>query len=181
MLEQIPVLPQTKRGLKSRSRRHQQDPSENDSNMNLVISTRRLLMSQSKRYRVLGERDRWKIYQIPRHRFLMNSLSADLDGGEMKVHALIWLKASGSLGQKLANPGYYSQLKNCKDLLYPNYDFKQIELDVSRTYPHVQDQKDRLRLEGQLRNVLHCFVKRNAKIGYFQGMNFIASHLLTVI
>ena len=37
----------------------------------------------------------------------------------------------------------------------------------------------RVRLHAQLRNVLNCFLKRNAKIGYFQGMNFLAAHLLS--
>ena len=48
-----------------------------------------------------------------------------------------------------------------------------------RTYPHVEDPKTRTKLHSNLRNVLMCFVKRNAKIGYFQGMNFIAAHLLS--
>ena len=41
------------------------------------------------------------------------------------------------------------------------------------------DDKMRVRLHAQLRNVLNCFLKRNAKIGYFQGMNFLAAHLLS--
>ena len=68
----------------------------------------------------------------------MNSLATDLKS-ELKVHALIWLKASGSYMQKMSNPGYYSQLKACKSLVYPNHDFEQIELDIRRTYPHIQD------------------------------------------
>ena len=77
----------------------------------------------------------------------MSSLATDLSN-EHKVHALIWLKASGSYNQKLAHPGYYQQLKNCDTLLYPNFDFTQIELDVSRTYPHVKDAKDKEKMEG---------------------------------
>ena len=54
-----------------------------------------------------------------------------------------------------------------------------MELDVLRTYPHEPDERVKLKLQSELRNVLTCFVKRNAKIGYFQGMNFIAAHLLS--
>ena len=36
-------------------------------------------------------------------------------------------------------------------------------------------------MQSQLGNILRCMVKRNAKIGYAQGMNVIAAHLLTVI
>jgi len=52
-------------------------------------------------------------------------------------------------------------------MLYPNPDFEQIELDVLRTYPLVTDQKAKAKLQTQLRNVLNCFLKRNAQIGYF--------------
>ena len=78
-----------------------------------------------------------------------------------------------------AHPGYYQQLKNSDVHLYPNPDFQQVELDVLRTYPQIDDARHRQKLHTSLRNVLTCFVKRNAKIGYFQGMNFIASHLLS--
>jgi len=91
----------------------------------------------------------------------------ELFEGNNRVHTLIWLKATGALQQIHAHPGYYAQLKNSKDLLYPNPDFMQIELDVHRTYPHIKDPKAKSRLEGQLRNVLTSFLKRNAKIGYF--------------
>lgn len=50
-----------------------------------------------------------------------------------------------------------------------------------RTYPHVEVAKTKEKLEGQLRNILNCFLKRNAKIGYFQGLNFLACHLLNVM
>jgi len=69
-------------------------------------------------------------------------------GGENRVHTHIWLKATGALCQLKANPGYYTQLKNSVDLIYPNPDFHQIEMDVMRTYPHVEVAKTKEKLEG---------------------------------
>ena len=86
---------------------------------------------------------------------------------EIQVHALIWLKASGAFNQIQANRGYYRKLCNCTTLVYPNSDFYQLELDVLRTYPDRQNTKNKEQLQDQLRNILRCFVMRNAKIGYF--------------
>ena len=40
------------------------------------------------------------------------------------------------------------------------------------------DEKTKKKLMQQLRSVLIAFLRRNAKIGYFQGMNFLVAHLL---
>ena len=77
----------------------------------------------------------------------------------------LWLKASGGLGQLVANRGYYTSLKN-SDLSYPNYDFQQIDLDVFRTFPHVKIQSERRRLMNPLKNILYNYVRRNPTVGY---------------
>ena len=78
----------------------------------------------------------------------------------------VWLRTSGALAQRNAHPGYYDSLKNSK-FLYPNPDFDQIELDVTRTFPHLNNKAKREKKEQQLRNVLTAYLKRNAKVGYF--------------
>ena len=80
-------------------------------------------------------------------------------------HRRLWLKCSGALAQKLANPGYYDTLIS-KGFFYPNPAFNQIELDLPRTYPHVTDEAEVEQLIVPLRNVLHGIVIRNPTIGY---------------
>ena len=92
-------------------------------------------------------------------------------------HRRLWLKCSGALGQKLSNPGYYEAMKK-QGFFYPNPAFQQIELDLPRTYPNVEDEQELSSLLEPLRNVLYCIVIRNPTIGYCQGMNFIAARLL---
>ncbi len=49
--------------------------------------------------------------------------------------------------------------------------------DLNRTFTEPENAG----LKGQLnalRNVLYCYAKRNARIGYCQGLNFIVAHLL---
>ena len=92
-------------------------------------------------------------------------------------HKQLWLRASGALAQKEANPGYYTTMKRLAND-YPSPDFAQIEIDAIRSYAQITNAEHRKEKEKQLVHLLHAFVKRNPKVGYFQGMNFIASNLL---
>ena len=103
-----------------------------------------------------------------------------IDKYDSSFYKQVWMRASGAKSQIHANPGYYQSLKKAQ-LLYPNPDFEQIELDVTRTFPHIRDKDKREEKENQLRNVLNTYLKRNAKVGYFQGLNYIAGNLLTCL
>lgn len=61
------------------------------------------------------------------------------------------------------NIDYFKNLRDL-DLNYPNPCFNQIELDLKRT--HMDEDQDPDLFIGKLRNVLHCYVKRNPRIGY---------------
>ena len=55
----------------------------------------------------------------------------------ISFHKQLWLRASGALAQKEANPGYYEALtKLAQD--YPNPDFAQIDIDVIRSYAQIK-------------------------------------------
>ena len=69
-------------------------------------------------------------------------------------------------------------MKNSQ-LTYPNPSFQQIEVDLNRTFPHIQDDAQLEALTTPLKNVLTAFVLRNPTVGYCQGVNFIAARLLT--
>ncbi len=64
------------------------------------------------------------------------------------------------------NPGYYDTLKNLA-LDYPSPDFNQIEIDAIRTYASITNAECRKDQEKRLTEVLHAFVQRNPKMGYF--------------
>ena len=81
-------------------------------------------------------------------------------------HKQLWLRASGALAQKEANPGYYSTLK-CLSADYPSPDFAQIEIDAIRSYASMKNDAHRKEQEQRLTDLLHAFVKRNPKVGYF--------------
>lgn len=80
----------------------------------------------------------------------------------------------------MANPGYYEALTKSK-IFYPNPSFQQIELDLKRTYPQQRDKDKMERDIIVLRRFLYAYVLRNPTIGYCQGMNNIASKLLSTM
>lgn len=74
------------------------------------------------------------------------------------------------------NKDYYTKLRD-NVMLHPNPCFNQIELDLRRTFPFEPADEVEWLIEP-LRNVLFTFLKRNSRIGYCQGMNFIVGNLL---
>ena len=91
-----------------------------------------------------------------------------------------WFIASGAKREMLNNPGYYSSIiKN-----FPNGTQSPgesaLKLDVTRTFPYLdfyKKEENRKKLE----RILKAFVRRNATIGYSQGLNFIVGRLLMVL
>ena len=58
-------------------------------------------------------------------------------------HKQLWLRASGALAQKEANPGYYDTLKRQSND-YPSPDFSQIEIDAIRSYQQITNETFRI-------------------------------------
>ena len=91
-----------------------------------------------------------------------------------------WFIASGAKREMLNNPGYYfSILKNFpKGTQSPSEGT--LKLDITRTFPFLDFYKKEENLK-KLERILTAFVRRNATIGYSQGLNFIVGKLLLVI
>ena len=91
-----------------------------------------------------------------------------------------WFILSGAKREMLNNPGYYSSIiKN-----FPNGTQSpgeaSLKLDITRTFPYLdfyKKEENRKKLE----RILKAFVRRNATIGYSQGLNFIVGRLLMVL
>ena len=91
-----------------------------------------------------------------------------------------WFIASGAKREMLNNTGYYSSIiKN-----FPNGTQSpgeaSLKLDITRTFPYLdfyKKEENRKKLE----RILKAFVRRNATIGYSQGLNFIVGRLLMVL
>ncbi len=88
----------------------------------------------------------------------------------------VWMLVSGAQKQLLARPGYYQDLVE-RYKGKSSADTKQIERDLSRTFPsHIKYRSE----EGQeaLRRVLEAFCRHKPEVGYCQSMNFVAGFLL---
>ena len=91
-----------------------------------------------------------------------------------------WFIASGAKREMLNNPGYYSSI--IKNFPYGTQSPGEsaLKLDVTRTFPYLdfyKKEENRKKLE----RILTAFVRRNATIGYSQGLNFIVGRLLMVL
>ena len=91
-----------------------------------------------------------------------------------------WFIASGAKREMLNNPGYYSSIiKNFpKGTQSPGE--SSLKLDITRTFPLL----DYFKIEenrNKLERILTAFVRRNATIGYSQGLNFIVGRLLMIL
>lgn len=98
------------------------------------------------------------------------------NGIPMKYRTKIWSELSGS--KNLMTPSEYYRLVNETE---ENEEAEsQIELDLYRTMPLNIFFKDNGPGLKKLKNILIAFSRKYPKIGYCQGMNFIAANLLLV-
>ena len=90
-----------------------------------------------------------------------------------------WFIASGAKRELLNNPGYYSSIiKNFPHgTQSPAEDI--LKLDVNRTFPTLDFFK-KPENRDKLTRILIAFSRRNATIGYSQGLNIIAGRLLMI-
>ena len=74
----------------------------------------------------------------------------------------------------------YDSLLRHYDKTFPNPNFKQISVDLPRTF---QDEEyyQNPRTMKAVENILRAYSIRNPTIGYCQGFNFIVGRLLKVV
>lgn len=90
----------------------------------------------------------------------------------------VWMAVSGAedLKNNMSEDFYYSLLKQDLD---PNI-IETIRLDLPRTYPDNIFFKTTEHHQKQLYNILVAYAHHNVKVGYCQGLNYIAGLLLLV-
>jgi hypothetical protein len=155
------------------------------------------LITLSKQYGVICEKDKFEIANLIRAN----------KGIPSEIRKDLWMLCTGATRAKLNNPNYYStyseidyfedgdksdslNYENSK-LAYPllqsygkmpDIHKRQIELDLDRTfaeYPKfiINNPKNYKKMS----NILRSYSKRNAGIGYCQGMNYVAATLFRVV
>lgn len=96
-----------------------------------------------------------------------------------KNRAKYWFLLSGAEREKNLHPGYYHNIL----YEYPDYipsKYKTIiDADIDRTCP-TEDFFKKIENRKKLSNVLVAYSRRNCKIGYCQGFNFIVAKLLLI-
>lgn len=127
---------------------------------------------------VLGRREmRWEQYlkKDPELKEMNRTLKRFIRKGvPLKYRKRVWLKTSGAYAAQHAEPNLYA------DLLRMPRDSEiadSIKIDLPRTYPN------NILFEThhqQLFNVLIAFSNYNRRIGYCQGLNYVAGMLLLV-
>lgn len=127
--------------------------------------------------RVLARRQlRWQKYMksndpVIESRQLKRFIRKGVPGHLRKV---IWMKSSGAFVRQQQQPTLY------RDLLAAVFDeeiSEMIKIDLPRTFP---DNIYFPRIQGKLYNVLIAYSNDNSKVGYCQGLNYIAGLILIV-
>ena len=123
-----------------------------------------------------GVLDTTNPYYISTRKKLRNLL---LKKSPDKNRAKYWFLLSGAEREKNLHPGYYHNII----YEYPDYipsKYKTIiEADLDRTCP-TEDFFKKPENRKKLSNVLIAYSRRNCKIGYCQGFNFIVAKLLQI-
>lgn len=91
-----------------------------------------------------------------------------------------YVNLSGA-GEKQANagPSYYAELVKKAETMETET-FRQIELDIDRTFGHSGTKLCSESGRDQLRRILRAYSLRNPSVGYCQGLNFIVAFLMLI-
>eukprot|EP00347_Sterkiella_histriomuscorum_P004415 403360549 len=114
-----------------------------------------------------------KIDKITVYQFLKRGQISDQD------RRYIWLYTTGALNAMASchpTQSYAQILKYCSQN-FPNPNFRQIQVDLNRTFQDEPYYKDP-RVIKAIENILRAYSVRNPTIGYCQGFNFIVGRLL---
>ncbi|KAG7396463.1 TBC protein [Phytophthora boehmeriae] len=91
-----------------------------------------------------------------------------------------YMSLSGSSEkQENAGPGYYANLVKEAETMETDT-FRQIELDIDRTFGHSGTTVCTDSGRSQLRRILRAYSLRNPSVGYCQGLNFIVAFLMLI-
>lgn len=94
-----------------------------------------------------------------------------------KYRLQFWLAMSGASREKALHKGYYYKLNYQYPPYIPSKCESVINADLKRTCPN----EEYFKLpenKKKLKNILMAYTRRNSKIGYCQGFNFIVAKLL---
>ena len=111
---------------------------------------------------------------------LFKNLLLHYDFVPSKIRPEFYFVASGAKREFKNNPNYYKKILNSYPNYIPSKFLNVIEADIERTFPNdkfFQDEKNKT----MLKNILICYSRRNSKIGYVQGFNFIVGKILMII
>ena len=102
-------------------------------------------------------------------------------GIPMSLRGPVWMVISGAQAKRDQDPGLYDKLLT-KRVKPKDSTIEQIATDIPRTFPTniFFRGKDPKSLEQPLFNVLLAFSNHNSRIGYCQGLNYVAGLLLLV-
>ena len=111
---------------------------------------------------------------------LIKNLLFHYDFVPSKIRPEFYFVASGAKRELKNNPNYYKTILNSYPNYIPSKFLNVIEADIERTFPNdkfFQDEKNKT----MLKNILICYSRRNSKIGYVQGFNFIVGKILMIM
>lgn len=102
-------------------------------------------------------------------------------GVPTELRAQVWVDISGARKKMKLNHGRYQRLL-AEDTSLDEITMHSIETDIDRTFPdniRFSNKQDDLR--PALLNVLVAYAKHNPRIGYCQGLNYIAGLMLLIV
>ena len=94
-----------------------------------------------------------------------------------KFRLTYWMNFSGAKREKELHKDYYFNLTENYPEYIPCKSESVINADLERTFPETEYFKDQDN-KKKLKNILIAYARRNHKIGYCQGFNFIVGKLL---
>lgn len=106
-------------------------------------------------------------------RFVRKGIPSELRGQ-------VWVDISGARKKMKLNPGVYQQLVGNHEV--DEQTMHSIQTDIGRTFPdNIYFTHEKNDLRPALFNVLVAYAKYNPRIGYCQGLNYIAGLMLLIV
>lgn len=97
-----------------------------------------------------------------------------------ELRAQVWVDISGARKKMKLNRGKYQQLTGDSSL--DEQTLHGIQTDIDRTFPdNINFSNNQADLRPALYNVLVAYAKHNPRIGYCQGLNYIAGLMLLIV
>ncbi|KAL9963401.1 hypothetical protein ACROYT_G026911 [Oculina patagonica] len=101
-------------------------------------------------------------------------------GVPSELRAQVWVDISGARKKMKLNRGRYQQLSGESSL--DEQTLHGIQTDIDRTFPdNIHFSNNQADMRPALYNVLVAYAKHNPRIGYCQGLNYIAGLMLLIV